>query len=296
MKHSHLYLLHIFAIRQHPGADERIWRFSHPADDLRIAFILCCSNPERSDLSGPLSCLSFFMNTTKIFIENLFFSYNDHHILCDVAVRIAANTITAIVGPSGIGKSTFLTTLNRLWETIPGARLKGRVEIQFGGRFQNIYDHHYPLTRLRRQVGMVFQTPNPLPMSISKNVSFPLYLAGYRQKGEMADRVEQALKRAFLWEEVKDRLTENALVLSGGQQQRLCIARALILEPDVLLLDEPTSSLDAKAAAVIEGLLVSLKENCTLIIVSHYWDQVQRIADTVFELTEGKLVPATTPA
>jgi phosphate transport system ATP-binding protein len=227
--------------------------------------------------------------TAKISIEHLFFSYNDHHILRDVNVRIAANTLTAIVGPSGIGKSTFLMTLNRLWETIPGARLQGRVEIQFGGRFQNIYDHNYPLTRLRRQVGMVFQTPNPLPMSISKNVSFPLRLAGYRQKGEIADRVEQALKRAYLWEEVKDRLTENALALSGGQQQRLCIARALILGPDILLLDEPTSSLDAKSAAVIEDLLVDLKENCTLMIVSHYWDQVQRIADNVFELTEGTL-------
>lgn len=234
--------------------------------------------------------------TVKISIEHLFFSYNDHHVLRDVTARIAANTVTAIVGPSGIGKSTFLMTLNRLWETIPGARLTGDVEIRFGRHFQNIYDRNYPLTRLRRQVGMVFQTPNPLPMSIAKNVSFPLRLAGYRKKGEVADRVEQALKRAYLWEEVKDRLTENALVLSGGQQQRLCIARALILEPEILLLDEPTSSLDAKAAAVIEGLLVDLKTNCTLLIVSHYRDQVQRIADTVFELSGGTLVPLTAPA
>lgn len=231
----------------------------------------------------------------KISIDNLFFSYGDHRVLRDVTVRIAANTMTAIVGPSGIGKSTFLMTLNRLWETISGARLKGRVEIQFGGRFQNIYDRNYPLTLLRRQVGMVFQTPNPLPMSIAKNVSFPLRLAGYRKKGEIADRVEQALKRAYLWEEVKDRLTESALVLSVGQQQRLCIARALILEPEILLLDEPTSSLDAKAAAVIEDLLIDLKKNCTLLIVSHYQDQVQRIADTVFELLEGKLAPSTAP-
>lgn len=232
----------------------------------------------------------------KISIDHLFFSYNDHYVLRDVTVRLAANTITAIVGPSGIGKSTFLTTLNRLWETIPGTRLTGRVEIRFGGCFQNIYDRNYPLTLLRRQVGMVFQTPNPLPMSIAKNVSLPLQLAGYRKKGEIADRVEQALKRAYLWEEVKDRLTENASVLSGGQQQRLCIARALILEPEVLLFDEPTSSLDAKAAAVIESLLVDLKENCTLLIVSHYRDQVQRIADTVFELTEGNLAPSAAPA
>jgi phosphate transport system ATP-binding protein len=231
--------------------------------------------------------------TAKISIEHLFFSYNDHHVLRDVTVRIAANTITAIVGPSGIGKSTFLMTLNRLWETIPGARLKGHVEIRFGGCFQNIYDRNYPLTLLRRQVGMVFQTPNPLPMSIAKNVSFPLHLAGYRKKGEIADRVEQVLKRAYLWEEVKDRLAENALVLSGGQQQRLCIARALILDTEILLLDEPTSSLDAKAAAVIEDLLIDLKKNCTLLIVSHYRDQVQRIANTVFELSEGNLAPST---
>jgi phosphate transport system ATP-binding protein len=136
---------------------------------------------------------------------------------------------------------------------------------------------------------MVFQTPNPLPMNIFGNVSFPLKLAGFRQKSAMADRVEQALKRAYLWDEVKDRLNEDALRLSGGQQQRLCIARALILEPEILLLDEPTSSLDPKAGAVIEELLVSLKDSCTLLIVSHYQDQVQRIANTVFELAEGKM-------
>jgi len=234
-------------------------------------------------------------DSVKINIEKLSFSYRDSFVLRDVTVRIAETTIAAIIGPSGIGKSTFLMTLNRLWESIPGAKLQGRVEIQFGGRFYDIYDRNYPLTRLRRQVGMVFQTPNPLPMSIYKNVSFPLKLAGYRQTSEIADRVEQALKRAYLWGEVKDRLNEDALALSGGQQQRLCIARALILEPEILLLDEPTSSLDAKAGEVIEDLLVSLKDRCTLLIVSHYQDQVQRIADTVFELAEGKLAPAPDP-
>ncbi len=235
-------------------------------------------------------------NPVKIKVKNLCFSYQDRWVLRDVNIRIAENTMTAIVGPSGIGKSTFLMTLNRLWETIPGAKRRGgTVEIQFGGRFQDIYDRNYPLTRLRRQVGMVFQTPNPLPMSIYRNVSFPLKLTGCRKKSEMADRVEQALKRAYLWDEVKDRLNEDALSLSGGQQQRLCIARALILEPEILLLDEPTSSLDAKAGAVIEDLLVRLKDCCTLLIVSHYEDQVQRVADTVFELTEGKLVSVSDP-
>ncbi|MBU4581157.1 MAG: ATP-binding cassette domain-containing protein, partial [Proteobacteria bacterium] len=166
----------------------------------------------------------------KIKIEHLFFRYGDRFVLRDVNLRIAENTITAIIGPSGIGKSTFLMTLNRLWETIPGAKLQGRVEIKFQGQFQEIHDRDYPPTTLRRSVGMVFQTPNPLPMSISRNVSFPLKLAGLRQKSAMADRVEQALKRAYLWDEVKDRLNEDALLLSGGQQQRLCIARALILE------------------------------------------------------------------
>jgi len=227
----------------------------------------------------------------KIKIEHLFFSYRDRFVLRDANLRIAENTITAIIGPSGIGKSTFLMTLNRLWETIPGTKLQGRIEIKFQGQFQEIHNRNYPLTTLRRSVGMVFQTPNPLPMNIFGNVSFPLKLAGFRQKSKMADRVEQALKRAYLWDEVKDRLNEDALLLSGGQQQRLCIARALILEPEILLLDEPTSSLDPKAGAVIEELLVNLKNSCTLLIVSHYQDQVQRVADTVFELAEGKFVP-----
>jgi phosphate transport system ATP-binding protein len=232
----------------------------------------------------------------KIKIEHLFFSYRDRSVLRDANLRIAENTITAIIGPSGIGKSTFLMTLNRLWETIPGTKLQGRIEIKFQGQFQEIHDRNYPLTTLRRSVGIVFQTPNPLPMNIFGNVSFPLKLAGFRQKSQMAERVEQALKRAYLWEEVKDRLKADALLLSGGQQQRLCIARALILEPEILLLDEPTSSLDPKAGAVIEELLVNLKNSCTLLIVSHYQDQVQRVADTVFELAEGKFVPMPVPA
>lgn len=235
---------------------------------------------------------SIMNDPMKIIIEHLFFYYRERCVLRDISLRIAEKTITAIVGPSGIGKSTFLMTLNRLWETIPGAKMQGRIEIGLkGGRLQDIHDRDFPLTTLRRSVGMVFQTPNPLPMTISRNVSFPLKLAGFRQKGMIADQVEQALKRAYLWEEVKDRLDENALRLSGGQQQRLCIARALILEPEILLLDEPTSSLDPKSGEVIEELLMSMKASCTLLIVSHYRDQVQRIADTVFELADGKFVP-----
>ena len=229
-------------------------------------------------------------NEIKIKIEGLSFFYNKHLVLNNITADFPENTITAIVGPSGKGKTTFLMTLNRLWESIPEARMEGRMEIRFGDRFHKIYDPSYPLSQLRRLVGMVFQVPNPLPMSIYKNVAFPLKLAGLKDKNLISEQVETALKRAFLWEEVKDRLTDYALALSGGQQQRLCIARALTLEPEILLLDEPTSSLDASAGAVIEDLLLSLKGRCTLLMVSHYLDQVKRIADTVMELSDGKLL------
>jgi phosphate transport system ATP-binding protein len=228
----------------------------------------------------------------KIEVDHLNFSYRGNHVLKNVSARFEENTITAIVGPSGIGKSTFLMTLNRLWETMPHATMTGEVKINLDGRFWNICDHSYPPAQLRRTVGMVFQVPNPLPMSIFKNVAFPLKLAGFCDKQAVAKKVEEALKRAYLWEEVRSRLTDPATQLSGGQQQRLCIARALILEPQILLLDEPTSSLDATAAAVIEELLVNLKKRCTILVVSHYLDQVQRIADRVLELADGILVPS----
>jgi len=147
-----------------------------------------------------------------------------------------------------------------------------------------------PLDHLRRRVGMVFQDPNPLPMSIFKNVAFPLTLAGERDRRAIADKVQDALVQAFLWDEVKDRLTSDARLLSGGQQQRLCIARALISAPEVLMLDEPTASLDARACEVIEALLLSLKTKCTILVVSHYMDQVQRVADCVMEMAHGRLV------
>ncbi len=228
-------------------------------------------------------------NKLKISINDLHFSYKDKSVLSGASLRIMENTINAIVGPSGIGKSTFLTTLNRLWDTT-SAEMTGKIEIFFHGVPQDIYDPRFPETTLRRKVGMVFQAPNPLPMSIFRNVAFPLKLAGKTSRGETEESVEKALRQAFLWDEVKDRLHKDALLLSGGQQQRLCIARALVLAPEVLLLDEPTSSLDEKAGAVIEELLVELKKNCTMVIVSHYLAQVDRIADTVHELVGGKFV------
>jgi phosphate transport system ATP-binding protein len=228
-------------------------------------------------------------NKTKIQIDGLSFFYNDYRVLNNITVSFPKNSITAIVGPSGKGKTTFLMILNRLWESIPEARMEGSVKIRFDEGFHKIYDPSYPLFRLRRLVGMVFQIPNPLPMSIYKNVAFPLKLAGLKDKKLISEKVETALKSAFLWEEVKDRLRDNAFALSGGQQQRLCIARALTLEPQILLLDEPTSSLDASASAVIEELMINLKDRCTLLMVSHYLDQVKRIADTILELSDGKL-------
>ncbi len=219
----------------------------------------------------------------KIKTENLSFSYNGNRILDNVSLEFREKTITAIVGPSGIGKSTFLLTLNRLWETVPQSSMSGRVKIRFDGKMQDIYGNGMSLTGLRRKVGMVFQAPNPLPMSIFKNIAFPLKLAGIKDRRTIDENVERALQQAGLWMEVKDRLNDSGLHLSGGQQQRLCIARALVLQPEVLLLDEPTSSLDDASAAVIEELLVNLKDNCTLIVVSHYFDQVKRIADTVFQ-------------
>ncbi|OQX21733.1 MAG: phosphate ABC transporter ATP-binding protein [Desulfobacteraceae bacterium IS3] len=225
----------------------------------------------------------------KIRIEGLSFSYQGLSILNNADAVFSENAISAIIGHSGAGKSTFLMILNRLWESTADARMSGSVQIRLNGRFSDIYDSAYSPEQLRRSVGMVFQMPNPLPMSIYRNIAFPLKLAGFKDKKIISEKAEQTLKQAYLWNEVKDRLEQDARKLSGGQQQRLCIARSLILQPEVLLLDEPASSLDAKSSAVIEELLINLKKSCTLIVVSHYMDQVARIADTVYELSDGKL-------
>jgi phosphate transport system ATP-binding protein len=223
---------------------------------------------------------------SKIRVAGLHFSYRDRTILKDVTVEFAENTITALTGPSGVGKSTFLMTLNRLWENVPDARMKGRVEIKLQGRFQDVYARGLPVTELRKMVAMVFQTPNPLPMSISRNVAFPLKLAGEKNRKIIGGKVEHILKMANLWDEVKDRLNDDARTLSGGQQQRLCIARALVLEPEVLLLDEPTSSLDQTSTAAIEELLMGLKDRLTILVVSHYLEQVVRISDRIVTFSD----------
>jgi len=220
---------------------------------------------------------------TKIRVTGLNFSYGGRLILNNINESFEESAVTAIVGPSGVGKSTFLMTINRLWENIPLAEMSGMVEIKFDGQFRDIHDRSFSPSRLRRLVGTVFQKPNPLPMSIFRNVAFPLKLAGEKDRELIAHKVREALTKTYLWEEVRDRLTHNALALSGGQQQRLCMARSLVMEPEVLLLDEPTSSLDEKAAEVIEDLILHLKERITILAVSHYLDQVKRIADRVVQ-------------
>ena len=226
------------------------------------------------------------MKETKIKIEGLNCYYQQKMVLNGCKGEFEENAITTIIGPSGVGKTTFLMVLNRLYELIPNCSVEGKVEIKLNGRYLDI--HSLPLTTLRKKMGMVFQVPNPLPMSIFKNVTFPLRLSGVKDRKYLEEKVEEVLKDAILWDEVKDRLEDSALKLSGGQQQRLCIARAMITQPDVLLLDEPTSSLDIEAALKIEELLEGLKERCTLIIVSHYADLTRRISDSVVTLKDGR--------
>jgi phosphate transport system ATP-binding protein len=225
----------------------------------------------------------------KIITDKLCFAYRGRHVLQDIDLALPENGIIAVTGPSGMGKSTFLSVFNRLWEENGGGECRGRVVIRFSDRLCDIYGPELTAADLRRRVGMVFQAPNPLPMSVFKNTAFPLILQGGWTKRDIAEKVEIMLRRVHLFDEVKDRLDSDARNLSGGQQQRLCIARALMPDPEVLLLDEPTSSLDSKACAKIETLLVELRENCTMLMVSHYQDQVRRVADRVYDLVDRQL-------
>jgi len=225
----------------------------------------------------------------KIIMERVSFFYGRNQVLHSLHEKFEEQTITAITGPSGQGKSTLLGLFNCLWNEVPGARCTGDIRIRLGGDWVSPLKRDILLPLLRRKVAMIFQEPNPLPMSIAKNMAFPLKLAGVSDKVIIAQKIQRSLEQAFLWEEVKDRLDKSALELSGGQKQRLCIARALVLEPEVLLCDEPTSSLDPRASGIIEDLLLSLKPQCTLLVVTHYMNQVQRIADRVMVLEDGVL-------
>ncbi len=220
-------------------------------------------------------------------IKNLYASYTDENwILKNINFEIFKNKITAIMGPSGCGKSTLLRCINRMHEVIPGAKVKGEIYLQD----KNIFEMH-PII-VRRKIGMVFQRPNPFPtMSIYNNVIAGYILTGVKLKKEEKDRiVEESLKKAFLWDEVKDVLHRKGTFLSGGQQQRLCIARALAMKPEVILLDEPTSALDPKATRMIEELLVELKKDVTIILVTHNQSQAGRISDYTAFLYMGELL------
>jgi phosphate transport system ATP-binding protein len=220
----------------------------------------------------------------KLRSTNLNFYYGAFQALHEISLDVHANKVTAFIGPSGCGKSTFLRTLNRMNETIKGTRAEGAVLLDN----ENILEME--VSHLRRRVGMVFQRPNPFPKSIFDNIAYGPHINGMGKRSEMAGRVEGSLRRAALWEEVKDKLHKSAFDLSGGQQQRLCIARALAVDPEVLLLDEPCSALDPIATAKIEELLFHLKNNCTVVIVTHNMQQAARIADNTGFFLMGKLM------
>ena len=212
--------------------------------------------------------------------------YGEHHALHDVSLSVPEKSITALIGPSGCGKSTFLKTLNRMNDLIPGVKITG--EVNYKG--QNILAPSVDVSALRREIGMVFQKPNPFPMSIYDNVAYGPRTHGVRGKAKLDDIVERSLRGAAIWDEVKDRLKKNALGLSGGQQQRLCIARALAMEPEVLLMDEPTSALDPISTSRIEELALELKERYTIVIVTHNMQQAVRISDQTAFFLLGELV------
>lgn len=220
---------------------------------------------------------------TALRIENLSASYDGKSALEGVSLEIPKNRITAVIGPSGCGKSTFLRCLNRFLQEDPGAQMSGSVEL-FGEDTAKI-----PLELLRRKIGMVFQIPSPFPFSIYRNMTYAPRYYGIRDRKKLDALVEEKLKLAGLYDEVKDDLNRSAMKLSGGQQQRLCIARALTVDPDVLLLDEPCSALDVRSSAVIEELLTSLKQRYTIVIVTHNIPQARRIADEAVFLFNGRL-------
>jgi phosphate transport system ATP-binding protein len=223
----------------------------------------------------------------KIDVDRLSFFYGDKRALQDIAIQIQPNLVTAFIGPSGCGKSTFLRTLNRMNDIVPGARVEGRVLIDG----EDIYAPGVDIVALRRKVGMVFQKSNPFPKSIFENVAYGLRINRMtRSRSELEGRVEESLKQAALWDEVKDRLHDSALAMSGGQQQRLCIARALAIQPEVLLMDEPASALDPIATQRIEELVYALKKTYTIVIVTHNMQQAARVSDHTAFFWLGRLV------
>jgi phosphate transport system ATP-binding protein len=236
------------------------------------------TTPKGTSIAQPVSA------DIKMRAEHVNFYYGTYQALHDISLDFLTNRVTALIGPSGCGKSTFLRSLNRINETLRNARLEG--EIVLDG--ENILE--MDVTSVRRRVGMVFQRPNPFPKSIFENIAYGPRVNGLVRRSGLHELVEKSLQRAALWNEVKDKLHESAYALSGGQQQRLCIARALAVDPEVLLLDEPCSALDPIATSKIEDLLFTLKNQCTIVIVTHNMQQAARVADTTGFFLLGKLI------
>lgn len=225
-------------------------------------------------------------NKIKVKVENLNLYYGENHALKDVNMDIQENAVTAFIGPSGCGKSTFLKTLNRMNDLVDGVRIDGKVLLDG----EDIYDPSVDTTILRKKVGMVFQQPNPFPMSIYDNIAYGPRVHGIRDKKRLDQIVEESLRGSAIFDEVKDRLKKSAMGLSGGQQQRICIARALAVQPEVLLMDEPTSALDPISTAKIEGLMEDLKKKYTVIVVTHNMQQATRVSDQTAFFLVGEMV------
>ena len=225
-------------------------------------------------------------NKIKVKVENLNLYYGENHALKDVSMDIQENAVTAFIGPSGCGKSTFLKTLNRMNDLVDGVRIDGKVLLDG----EDIYEPGVDTTILRKKVGMVFQQPNPFPMSIYDNIAYGPRVHGIRDKKRLYQIVEESLRGAAIFDEVKDRLKKSAMGLSGGQQQRICIARALAVQPEVLLMDEPTSALDPISTAKIEELMEDLKKKYTVIVVTHNMQQATRVSDQTAFFLVGEMV------
>ena len=225
------------------------------------------------------------LSTEKISVKNLDLFYRDFQALKNINMNIEENGVTSLIGPSGCGKSTFLKTLNRMNDLVEGVKVTGEVLIDDVDIYQNI-----DVIKLRKKVGMVFQNPNPFPMSIYDNIAYGPRAHGIKKKQILDEIVETSLKRAAIWDEVKDRLKKNALGLSGGQQQRICIARALAVNPEILLMDEPTSALDPIATLKVEDLMSELKKDYTIVIVTHSMQQAGRISDNTSFFLMGELI------
>lgn len=226
------------------------------------------------------------MGKYKVISKHLNLYYGEFHALKDISIKVKENAVTALIGPSGCGKSTFLRTLNRMNDLIPNVKITGKILLDG----KDIYSEGIDVVNLRKKVGMVFQRPNPFPMSVYDNIAYGPRIHGIKAKWQLDEIVEESLKKAALWDEVRDRLHKSALGLSGGQQQRLCIARLLAVEPEVLLMDEPTSALDPISTLKVEELIQLLKEKYTIIIVTHNMQQAARVSDYTAFFLNGEVI------